>query len=185
MGIIVSTCKLNDCDNKSRARGYCDKHYQRVKKYGDPYVKHTTSKHGMSGTPEHWAWKAIKRRCYAKGLKQYSDYGGRGIKVCDRWLKSFEDFYADMGPRPSKDHSIDRVNNNGNYEPSNCVWATRKKQNNNSRHNHYIKIEGVTRTLAQWTEEYSLGEETIRQRLKRGLSGKDLIAAPNPRYLRK
>jgi hypothetical protein len=90
-------------------------------------------KHGGTGTREYSIWKAMKRRCYNKNVKDYPNYGGRGIIVCDRWLNSFENFISDMGKKPSAEYSIDRIDVNGNYEPSNCRWATPKEQRLNQR----------------------------------------------------
>ncbi len=89
--------------------------------------------HGCSTLPEYKAWKGMKTRCYNTNRKSYKDYGGRGIKVCDRWLESFENFYEDMGEKPTQKHSLDRVDNDGNYEPGNCRWATIKEQMYNRR----------------------------------------------------
>jgi hypothetical protein len=88
------------------------------------------TRHGHKYTPEYRAWDAMHTRCYNPKFIQFQHYGGRGISVCDRWSK-FENFMADMGPRPSNEHSLDRINVNGNYEPSNCRWATRSEQRNN------------------------------------------------------
>lgn len=89
-------------------------------------------KHGASGTPEHDAWISMLQRCNNPNNPNYKDYGGRGIKICERWLQ-FENFLADMGHRPSPDLSIDRINNDGNYESGNVKWSTRKEQANNTR----------------------------------------------------
>lgn len=91
-------------------------------------------RHGESRqTAEYRTWMGMKIRCYYPNTNGYENYGGRGIKVCERWLNSFESFLADMGRRPSTSHSIDRVNVNGNYEPKNCRWATDKQQRRNRR----------------------------------------------------
>jgi hypothetical protein len=89
----------------------------------------------MYNSSEFRTWVNIKQRCYNINTPYYINYGERGIKVCNRWLESFENFYEDMGPKPTPYHSIDRINNDGNYEPSNCKWATKKEQQNNTRRN--------------------------------------------------
>lgn len=112
--------------------------------------------HGMSrnGTKEYDAWKNMKARCYRESYAQYYDYGGRGIKVCDRWVNSFENFITDMGRRPTNQHSLDRIDNNGSYEPSNCRWATKTQQNLNQkvRRDSTSGIRGVSwsKTNKKW-----------------------------------
>jgi hypothetical protein len=96
-----------------------------------------TTKHGHTAnwkrSSEYMAWCSMKYRCNNPNNKRYADYGGRGIKVCDRWMDSFENFLSDMGTKPSKAHSLDRINNNGDYTPFNCRWATAVEQNRNKR----------------------------------------------------
>lgn len=87
--------------------------------------------HGRRGTPEYRAWDAMKQRCTNPKMKGYAGYGGRGISVCDHWFYSFENFFADMGERPGPEYSLDRIDNDGNYEPANCRWATRSEQQKN------------------------------------------------------
>lgn len=102
--------------------------------------KGVNKKHGDTGSPEHRTWKNMKRRCDNPKGNRWMQYGGRGIKVCERWLNSYENFLEDMGRKPSPIHSIDRINVNGNYEPSNCRWATPKEQSNNTtRNKNYAK----------------------------------------------
>lgn len=117
--------------------------------------------HGLCGfgkvkPPEYGVWANMKTRCYNPNHSSYKRYGGRGIVVCGAWIDSFPQFFKDMGPRPSSQHSIDRVNNNGNYEPSNCKWSTRKEQQNNTRTNRFITINGETKTASQWKQSQSV-----------------------------
>ena len=97
--------------------------------------------HGLFGTPEWHCWQKIRARCDNERNSRFHIYGARGIKVCERWY-TFENFYADMGPRPSSKHSIDRINVNGNYEPENCRWATTKEQARNKRNNIMVEFHG-------------------------------------------
>lgn len=118
---------------------------------------------------EYEAWKKIKARCLNSKTKGYENYGGRGIKICDRWLEpngqGFKNFLEDMGKCPGPSYSIERKDNDGDYCPENCVWATRKEQANNTRRNYYITFEGVTKTLTQWAEETGIHWSTLRRRL--------------------
>lgn len=124
--------------------------------------------HGRSNTPEYNIWTEIKQRTNNTNNNYYSNYGGRGITVCDRWKNSFINFYQDMGPRPTDLHSIDRINNEGNYEPNNCRWATIEEQANNRTTNIKYMFNGDMRTLAQIAKQTNICYENLRRRLKRG-----------------
>jgi len=115
-----------------------------------------TRTHGQTGTPEYQAWTKLKLRCYDPHNPKYEHYGARGITVCERWLNSFENFYADVGPRPSSDHSIDRKEVDGNYEPDNCRWATPVEQARNTTRNVFVTIDGETRCMAEWCDLLNL-----------------------------
>lgn len=98
--------------------------------------RNATRTHGEAKpikTPEYTAWRSMKTRCLDPNTHYYKTYGGRGIKICKRWLNSYENFLADMGRRPSPQHSLDRINNDGDYKPSNCRWATKSQQSQNQR----------------------------------------------------
>jgi len=138
--------------------------------------------HGMCGTPEYRAWNNMKDRCYNGNNKEFSSYGGRGIKVCDRWLDSFDAFYRDMGDRPVGT-SIDRIDNDGNYESNNCRWATQVEQANNKSINRFICYQGVTKTLSQWARYFNIPMWKLSQRILRdNLSFEDAVINNDRRY---
>lgn len=121
----------------------------------------------------------MKTRCALKTVHNYENYGGRGVKVCDRWFSSFENFLADMGPRPSSKHSIDRYpNKDGNYEPGNCRWATAKEQGRNLRSNKIIEYNGVTAPVSEIAEMVGLSPFVIYNRLRKGWSVKRAVETP-------
>jgi hypothetical protein len=123
--------------------------------------------HNLSKTVEYKTWSRLKTRCYNKNNEKYKNYGGRGIKVCQRWLNSFENFLEDMGKRPEGRYSIDRIDVNGNYEPDNCRWATDLEQMNNTTTNKLITYKEKTQTLSQWARELNIDADIISQRLIR------------------
>ena len=133
--------------------------------YFKDVMKEIKSIHGKSGSIEYKIWMGMKKRCHNRNDKKYKNYGGRGIKVCKRWLK-FENFYEDMGKKP-KGKSLDRVDNNGNYEPNNCRWATSKEQNNNTRRNIFVSVNGVRISFGELAEMFGLKEYKLYLRLFR------------------
>lgn len=146
----------------------------------------TTHGHSRGGklTPEYRTWRAMKNRCYNTKDISYKNYGGRGIKVCKRWLESFEDFLADMGPRPSSAHSIERRENNAGYEPWNCYWLPVSEQHSNKRSNVYLEYGGERLTLAQWSRRVGCDHTSLRRRLSNGWSLEDALTT-KPRPARK
>lgn len=130
--------------------------------------------HGMTKTPEHDTWIGMRQRCENPNFPKYEYYGGRGIKVCDRW-RDFANFYADMGPRPHG-LTLERIDNDGDYTPDNCRWATRKDQMRNQRITRRVTIDGKTYVAADLADQSGLKTDTIVERAKRGLSLADVIA---------
>lgn len=129
---------------------------------------HTRRTHGKCGTAIYRTWRNMRTRCENPDIKEYKHYGGRGISVCDRW-KKFENFYSDMGECPSKNHSIDRKNVDGDYTPENCRWATSEDQQNNKRNNVILTLGEETRTLAQWAKKLGMLQSTLWARLESGV----------------
>lgn len=124
---------------------------------------------GITLHPLYSVWKNMINRCYNEKNRSYKDYGGRGIKICEKWLgeDGFRNFAEDMGPRP-EGYSIDRIDNNGNYEPGNCRWATSKQQGRNTRKNKIITYDGKTMTASAWAEFLGINPQLIYIRLKHG-----------------
>lgn len=123
--------------------------------------------HGMKYTPEYMTWNQMKDRCLNSNSSNYRHYCARGITICDRWL-SFENFFKDMGLRPSIGHTLDRIDNDGNYTPENCRWAEASEQANNRRTNQFLTFNGKTQTWSQWAREIGLDKTVIRQRARKG-----------------
>ena len=146
-------CKAGGCSNKYHAKGYCTTHYA-------VFIRPIT--------PEYVSWSGAKQRCYYKSHNRYEKYGGRGIKMCERWKNSFECFLEDMGNKPTSEHSIERINLDGDYEPENCKWATRKEQARNKSNNRHITHNGTSLTLSEWAEITGMNSGTIGNRAKSG-----------------
>jgi hypothetical protein len=148
---LITTCGLRTTGTKS-CGCLAREHMQRVglscRAHGESWRQHQT--------PEYRTWAGMRARCRNEKLHSFQYYGGRGIRVCDRWRDSFEAFLADMGRRPSSNHSIDRINNDGNYEPGNCRWATRAQQAQNRRNNP----RPIVGSLNSWAK---LTEDTVRE----------------------
>lgn len=128
-----------------------------------------THRHTLKGeaSAEYRAWKSMKERCYNKNSNSYPGWGGRGIIICERWLNSFENFFADMGRKPTPKHTLDRFpDNNGNYEPSNCRWATEQQQQSNKRNNKWMECNGKKMTQAEWARFFSIKPNNLHSFLK-------------------
>lgn len=132
--------------------------------------------HGMRGSRTYASWVSMRQRCGNPGSPSYADYGGRGIKVCDRW-QSFERFYADMGERP-EGCSLDRIDVDGDYEPGNCRWADATTQVRNTRATRRITHDGATRPLAEWAERTGLPYGVLYDRLRHGWSVAATLTTP-------
>ena len=133
--------------------------------------------HGLSSSTEYAIYCSIKARCLDKDNPAYDRYGGRGIKLCRRWLK-FENFIADVGRRPSLDHSLERRNNNKGYNPKNCYWATLMDQAKNTRTNVFLVHNGQRRHLSEWARVTGISLGTIRSRIKKGFTTTQILETP-------
>lgn len=138
----------------------------------------THRKHGHSQrSPEYNIWNHMRQRCQNTSNPSYDRYGGRGITVSERW-GSFENFYADMGPRPSPEHSIDRIDNDGPYSPENCRWATQGEQNRNRRDNVWLTYQGRTMVVADWAAIVGMPPQMLHSRVRAGWPTERLLTEP-------
>ncbi len=135
--------------------------------------------HGGSKLPEYDIWREMKQRCLNPNNANYALYGGRGIQIDPRWIKSFRAFIQDVRRRPTKGHSLERRDNHGHYEPGNIYWATQSQQARNRRNNRQITAFGITRLLCEWSEHAGISENAIRARIDRlGWSTEDAVTKP-------
>lgn len=121
-------------------------------------------------SPEYRTWKNMKSRCYNCKMPQFKDWGGRGIKVCRRWKNNYAAFLRDMGRRPGPDYEIHRINNDGNYEPSNCIWLHQSQNKKFKRNTVLLTLNDVTKTQADWAKELGIARSTLQDRRVNGWS---------------
>jgi hypothetical protein len=182
--------------DKRRARCRCACGSERVVALSDLRAGHIRScgcarsdllrarntRHGMtrrgSKAPEYVAWVSARRRCETPVDTHYAAYGGRGIRMCDRWRASFEAFFADMGPKPTPKHSLDRIDVNGHYEPGNCRWADAATQARNTRRNVVLTFQGLSLCLTDWCARLGLKRGTLERRLGNGWPVERALTAP-------
>ena len=148
-----------------------------------PIFRHrptTTGQGGLENMPEYISWRAMRRRCADPNRRCYHRYGGRGIKVCDRW-QDFSAFYEDMGPRPVG-HTLDRIDNDGDYEPTNCRWASVVAQNENRINNRPLTFEGRTLCVTAWARELGVKPALLFSRIRDGWSTEDALTKPSQGY---
>lgn len=159
-----------DClTNKRKPSRSCGCKWRQLQQQAHLEHGHTWRKGTTSGsTPEYRSWQGALRRCYTPDEQHYPNYGGRGITVCERWKGSFEAFLADMGYKPSMDHSIERIDVNGHYEPGNCRWATKREQRGNRRCTLRIEWAGTLRPLSEVAQEQGIPYYLAFGRFKRG-----------------
>lgn len=159
---------LCDCGNTSYVLGSSLTRPKGTKSCGCDVrsaIAERSTTHGMTGTRVYRIWQAMLNRCRNANVKIYSKYGGRGISVCDRW-SDFENFFADMGDPPDG-YSIDRINNDGDYTPENCRWASGTDQARNKSTNRRITLNGETRLLVEWSETLGIDQASLRERLEK------------------
>ena len=138
-------------------------------------IRSTT--HGKCYSREYYSWQHLKDRCYNKNNKDYKNYGGRGVTVCDRWLETFENFFADMGRCP-EGFSLDRENNDKGYGPDNCRWADKFTQGNNTRRNKFIVYDGERLTCAQWSRRLGGNPTLVTSRIWSGWTEEQAVSLP-------
>lgn len=144
---------------------------------GNLWRKHGGTKLGKR-TPEYSSWGCMRQRCTNPRNQNYHRYGGRGILVCKRWMEDFNNFLLDMGNKPSPEYELERINNNGNYDPSNCRWATRIEQANNTRQNVLLTLDGKTQNATQWASQLGIRAKLIHARKQAGWNDSNALLHP-------
>lgn len=147
--------------------------------YNKELVKKVNLKHNMSYTKLYKVWQGMKTRCYDKNFMYYYNYGGRGITICDEWKNDFSKFYEwTINNGYEEGLTIDRINVNGNYEPNNCRWITKREQNNNMNKTIFIEYNGKRQTISQWSKELNISRVALYERIKRGWNAKKTLTTP-------
>ena len=146
--------------------------------YHKQLLRERNTSHGLCKTAEYSSWLNMRKRCNKANDPQYADYGGRGITVCEEW-ESFENFYRDMGPKPTPKHSIDRIDNDGPYCKENCRWATQKQQNTNQRSNKRLNFNGESLTISEWADRLGISASTLHSRLRLGWDTNRVLSTPS------
>lgn len=167
-------CKC-DCGNECvKSLNYLTRNDTKHKccdKCGEVYRAEASYIHGghKNAMKEYSAWQHMKARCLNPNNHNYHHYGGRGIKVCERWINSFENFINDMGemPQPKNKYSLDRIDHDGDYTPENCKWSTQKDQLNNQRRTKIYSYKGISKPFSYWCEELGLNKNMIRSYIRR------------------
>lgn len=170
-----------DCGKITTVRGSCLRsgHTQSCGCYQRERTGNANRRHGETDSRIHHEWAAIKARCYNPKNKRYNRYGGRGITLCPEWRESFEAFrYWALANGYRDDLTIDRIDNDGNYCPENCRWATQKEQQNKRSNTKKVEYKGETRSLKQWAEKYGIRYATFYRRLRDGWSFEDALTMP-------
>lgn len=146
--------------------------------------KFKTYKHGLSYHPLHRIWDKIKYRCLNSNAPCYHNYGGRGIEICPEWKNDFQNFYDwSMSNGYKENLTIDRIDVNGNYEPSNCRWATTKTQSTNTRRNHHLTFKGETHCISEWAEIFDMKADTLWMRIKRDWAIEKALTKPIQKHI--
>src|ERR1035437_10732243 len=158
----MKKCSITGCDRKYWAKGLCTTHLWRLN-HGLDLNASVRKEHGLVNHPLYARWGQMRSRCTNPKNTHYVEYGGRGITVCKRW-DSFVLFLKDVGEQPTPRHTLDRKDNDGNYEPSNVRWATPRQQAQNTRKNNFITIDGTTKCFAEWARHSKLKLSTVRAR---------------------
>lgn len=172
-------CGIEGCGKPHYARGWCETHYGRWRIHGDP-LGGGPFQDGRKKHPLYVTWIGVKNRCENKNNRAYRDYGARGISLYKPWSEDFWAFAADMPPKPSPEHTLERNDNSKGYSPDNCRWATRAEQARNTRRNRYLTVNGHTQLLVEWAAETGIRDSTILHRIKElGWSVEDAVTIPH------